>query len=94
MPPPRSPALARAAYKGASDAYIDANVQLALATARDVHAASGQRVVVLLPDQPEYERSSKLSKSTLSMLDGVSMSYLTAGRSAFMKGLRVRGGGA
>ena len=77
-----------AAYKGASDLYIDANVQLALATARNIREQTGKTVVVLLPDEPEYARSSKMNKATLSMLDGVSMSYLAEGRSDLMRGLK------
>ena len=69
-----------AAYKVASDASIDANTQLAVKTAQLVHEATGKRVVVLVPDGPEYERSSKLFKTTLEMSDGVDMGHLFEGR--------------
>ena len=69
-----------AAYKVASDASIDANTQFALKAALLLNEATGKRVVVLVPDGPEYERSSKLFRSTLEMSDGVDMGHLFEGR--------------
>lgn len=69
-----------AAYKVASDASIDANTQLALKAGQLVHEATGKRVVVLVPDGPEYDRSSKLFKTTLELSDGVEMGHLFEGR--------------
>lgn len=69
-----------AAYKVASDASIDANTQLALKAGQLVHEATGKRVAVLVPDGPEYERSSKLFKTSLEMSDGVDMGHLFEGR--------------
>lgn len=69
-----------AAYKVASDASIDANTQLALKAGQLVYEATGKRVVVLVPDGPEYDRSSNLFKTSLEMSEGVDMGHLFEGR--------------
>lgn len=74
-----------AAYKNASDTYIDSNTQLAIQAARSIYESSGKKVVILLPDGPEYERSSKLFKAALELSDGVSMSHLFEGREPLQK---------
>lgn len=64
------------AYKRESDAFVDANVQLALAAAKQL-AAAGRRVHIVLPDQGEYDRSYAMFRSSLDMLGGaVSMGHL------------------
>lgn len=63
-------------YKGASDMYIDTNVQLAIAAARQIRK-SGRTVHIVVPDATEFKRSYKLSKSALDMSPGISMGYLT-----------------
>lgn len=78
--------MACAAYKGSSDLYIDSNVQFAIAAAKKF-AAEGKKVVILVPDEPEYERSSKMFASSLELADGVEISHLTQGRTSFLKGL-------
>jgi hypothetical protein len=40
---------------------------------------------VLVPDGPEYERSSKLFRTTLELNDGVDMGHLFEGRQPFGK---------
>ncbi|KAJ9508403.1 hypothetical protein QJQ45_011925 [Haematococcus lacustris] len=63
-------------YKGASDVFIDANVQLALAGARKL-AAAGRRVHVVMPDQGEYDRTFKMFKDAITNLGaGVSLGHL------------------
>jgi len=71
------------AYKRESDLFIDSNVQLAIA-AGQLLAAAGKRTHVVLPDRAEYERSYKLSKPALDLMDG----SVTLGH------LRESGGGA
>lgn len=62
-------------YKGASDTFIDANVQLALSAAR-LLAGAGRKVHVVMPDQGEYDRGYKIFKTTLEMMPGVSLGHL------------------
>jgi len=49
-----------AGYKGASDLYIDSNVQLALAAAKQIAIDTGKSVHILLPDEIEYRRAYKM----------------------------------
>jgi len=63
------------AYKGASDVFIDANVQLAISAAKQI-AAAGKKVHVVTPDLGEYSRSYKMFKSSLDMIEGVTMGHL------------------
>lgn len=49
-----------AGYKGSSDLYIDANIQLALAAAKQLHATTSKKIHLLLPDDTEYRRAYKL----------------------------------
>jgi len=49
-----------AGYNGASDFFIDTNVQLAVSAARELHAGTGKRTHILLPDETEYLRAAKL----------------------------------
>lgn len=83
-------------YKGSSDLYIDANTQFAIAAARQIHASTNKRVHVLVPDQPEYNRSQKIFKSTLDMTDkAVSLGHLLESRQTLMSGFTsIFGGGA
>ncbi|GAX79735.1 hypothetical protein CEUSTIGMA_g7176.t1 [Chlamydomonas eustigma] len=66
-------------YKSNSDLFIDSNVQLALAAAK-LLAASGKRTHVVMPDNGEYIRTYKMSKSTLDLLDGISLGHLNEGK--------------
>lgn len=73
-------------YGESSDVYIDANVQLALSAAKAL-AAGGKRVHVLLPDEIEFARSLKLSKSALELLDGaVTLGHLREGKTSPLAG--------
>jgi hypothetical protein len=64
-----------AGYKGSSDLYIDANIQLAVAAGKQLAALSGKKIHLLLPDATEYYRAIKLFKTTLAMADGVTMGH-------------------
>jgi len=64
-------------YKGASDMYIDTNVQLAIATAQQILKYSGLNAHIVVPDATEYNRSYKLSKAALDLSPGITMGYLT-----------------
>jgi len=46
-------------YKGASDLYIDSNLQLAISAARKLHERDGKKVHVVLSDAGELKRSYK-----------------------------------
>lgn len=64
------------AYKGSSDLFIDSNVQLALAAAKQL-AAAGKKVHVVVPDLGEYARSYKIFKPSLDAIGGnVTMGHL------------------
>ncbi|KAI3429268.1 hypothetical protein D9Q98_005365 [Chlorella vulgaris] len=67
-------------YKGASDLYIDANIQLALAASRKLAEVTGKRVHLLLPDETEYLRAKDMFKAALAASDGVTMGHFREGR--------------
>lgn len=46
-------------YKGASDLFIDSNLQLAITAAIKLSARDGKKVHVVVPDAGELQRSSK-----------------------------------
>lgn len=65
-------------YEGASDAYIDANVQFAIAAARYLRdGGDGRRVHIVVPDEDELNRSRKMFGGFLSTNPEVSMGCLT-----------------
>ncbi|KAK9826777.1 hypothetical protein WJX81_008050 [Elliptochloris bilobata] len=68
------------AYKSSSDAFVDANVQLAIASARLLAEQSGKRVHIVVPDEGEYNRSYRMFRSSLELTDGLSMGYLKESR--------------
>lgn len=74
-------------YKGSSDAFIDASVQLALAGARKMNAETGKRVHILVPDETEYNRSAKMFRASLELSPGVTMGYLNEGRKGLLGAL-------
>ncbi|XP_078441792.1 low PSII Accumulation 3 [Wolffia australiana] len=63
-------------YKGSSDEFIDANIQLALAVVRKVQEMRGTRACIVFPDQPEKRRASKLFKTAVEMIKDVSIGSL------------------
>uniref|UniRef100_A0A453MW37 DUF1995 domain-containing protein n=7 Tax=Triticinae TaxID=1648030 RepID=A0A453MW37_AEGTS len=63
-------------YKGSSDEFIDANVQLALAVVRDLKKLKGTRSCIVFPDQPEKRRASQIFKTAIDQIEGISISSL------------------
>lgn len=63
-------------YKGASDEFIDANIQLALALARKIHDLRGITSRLVFPDKPERRRASRTFGSAIEMTGCVSIGCL------------------
>jgi len=63
-------------YKGSSDEFIDANIQLALVVARKLKELKGTRSCIVFPDQPEKRRASELFKTAIDTIEGVTISSL------------------
>ncbi|KAK9909885.1 hypothetical protein WJX75_008958 [Coccomyxa subellipsoidea] len=78
-------------YKGASDWFIDSNIQLAMAASRILVKESGKRVHILVPDGGEYNRSYKMFKGALDLADGVSMGHLKENSKGVFSGFNIFG---
>ncbi|KAJ0075560.1 hypothetical protein Patl1_34755 [Pistacia atlantica] len=52
-------------YKGSSDEFIDANIQLTLAVVRKLQARMDTRACIVFPDKPEKSRASRIFKAAL-----------------------------
>ncbi|KAJ0007323.1 hypothetical protein Pint_30339 [Pistacia integerrima] len=52
-------------YKGSSDEFIDANIQLALAVVRKLQERMDTRACIVFPDKPEKSRASRIFKAAL-----------------------------
>lgn len=63
-------------YKGSSDEFIDANIQLALAAIRKLQEKMEIRPCIVFPDKPEKSRASQLFRAALDTINGVSLSSL------------------
>ncbi|KAE8688219.1 Protein LOW PSII ACCUMULATION 3 [Hibiscus syriacus] len=63
-------------YKGSSDDFIDANIQLALAVVRKLQQKVETRACIVFPDKPEKRRASELFKAALDSIDGISIGSL------------------
>ncbi|KAL6629716.1 hypothetical protein ACP70R_029481 [Stipagrostis hirtigluma subsp. patula] len=63
-------------YKGSSDEFIDANIQLALAVARKLKELKGTRSCIVFPDQPEKRRATQLFRTAIDTIEGVTVSSL------------------
>ncbi|MCO5563033.1 hypothetical protein L7F22_016669 [Adiantum nelumboides] len=63
-------------YKGSSDEFLDANIQLVLALVRKIHQIRGVSSRVVFADKPEKRRATRVFKSTLEMIDGISFGSL------------------
>ncbi|PSR89365.1 Protein LOW PSII ACCUMULATION 3 like [Actinidia chinensis var. chinensis] len=63
-------------YKGSSDEFIDANVQLALAVIRKLKERKETRACIVFPDKPEKRRASELFKAAFDLIDGISIGSL------------------
>ncbi|KAK4765702.1 hypothetical protein SAY86_026792 [Trapa natans] len=63
-------------YKGSSDEFIDANIQLALAVVRNLQEKLETRACIVFPDKPEKRRASQIFKTALDLVDGISIGSL------------------
>ncbi|KAG8643769.1 protein LPA3 isoform X2 [Manihot esculenta] len=63
-------------YKGSSDEFIDANIQLALAVIKKLQEKMETRACIVFPDKPEKRRASQLFKAALDSIDGISIGSL------------------
>ncbi|XP_022885655.1 protein LOW PSII ACCUMULATION 3, chloroplastic isoform X1 [Olea europaea var. sylvestris] len=63
-------------YKGSSDDFSDANIQLALAVVRKLKEKQETRACIVFPDKPEKRRASDLFKSALDSIDGITVGSL------------------
>uniref|UniRef100_A0A7N2LPY7 DUF1995 domain-containing protein n=1 Tax=Quercus lobata TaxID=97700 RepID=A0A7N2LPY7_QUELO len=63
-------------YKGSSDEFIDANIQLALAVVRKLQERKETRACIVFPDKPEKRRASQLFKAALDSIDGITIGSL------------------
>ncbi|ONK79805.1 uncharacterized protein A4U43_C01F10250 [Asparagus officinalis] len=63
-------------YKGSSDEFIDANIQLALAVVRILYETKGTRSCIVFPDQPEKRRASELFKTAIDNIGAVILGSL------------------
>ncbi|KAF3450979.1 hypothetical protein FNV43_RR07068 [Rhamnella rubrinervis] len=63
-------------YKGSSDEFIDANIQLALAVVRKLQERRETRACIVFPDKPEKRRASELFKAAFDSVDGITIGSL------------------
>uniref|UniRef100_A0A7C8Z9Y4 DUF1995 domain-containing protein n=1 Tax=Opuntia streptacantha TaxID=393608 RepID=A0A7C8Z9Y4_OPUST len=63
-------------YKGSSDEFIDANIQLALTVARKLQEKMQLRTRIVFPDKPEKRRASQIFKTALDSIDGITIGSL------------------
>ncbi|XP_044486673.1 protein LPA3 isoform X2 [Mangifera indica] len=63
-------------YKGSSDEFIDANIQLALAVVRKLQERMDTRACIVFPDKPEKRRASRIFKAALDSIDGITIGSL------------------
>ncbi|XP_068323852.1 protein LPA3 [Pyrus communis] len=63
-------------YKGSSDEFIDANVQLVLAVVRKLKEIRETRACIVFPDKPEKRRASEQFKTAIDSLDDITIGSL------------------
>ncbi|EYU21739.1 hypothetical protein ABFS82_09G084400 [Erythranthe guttata] len=63
-------------YKGSSDDFSDANIQLALTVVKKLQEKQETRACIVFPDKPEKRRASELFRSALDLIDGLSIASL------------------
>ncbi|KAL6134222.1 hypothetical protein ACLB2K_066455 [Fragaria x ananassa] len=63
-------------YKGSSDDFIDANVQLALAVVRKLKERKETRVCIVFPDKPERRRASELFRTAIDSIGDITIGSL------------------
>ncbi|KAM7257217.1 hypothetical protein ACFE04_012958 [Oxalis oulophora] len=79
-------------YKGSSDEFIDANIQLALAVVRKLKEKMEARVCMVFPDKPEKRRASEIFKTAFDLVDDITLGSLddvpTGPVKSFFKSIR------
>ncbi|KAK9865651.1 hypothetical protein WJX84_008406 [Apatococcus fuscideae] len=80
-------------YKGSSDSYIDANIQLAITAGKELAMKHGKRVHILVPDKGEFKRSYPMFKSSLELTDGLTLGYLRESQKSWLSTLTGGTGG-
>ncbi|CAN4098437.1 unnamed protein product [Withania somnifera] len=63
-------------YKGSSDEFSDANIQLVLAVVKKLQEKMETRACVVFPDKPEKRRATDLFKAALDSIDGITIGSL------------------
>uniref|UniRef100_A0A3Q7H004 DUF1995 domain-containing protein n=1 Tax=Solanum lycopersicum TaxID=4081 RepID=A0A3Q7H004_SOLLC len=63
-------------YKGSSDEFSDANIQLVLAVVKKLQEKMETRACVVFPDKPEKRRASDLFKAALDSIDDITIGSL------------------
>ncbi|KAK3188663.1 hypothetical protein Dsin_028224 [Dipteronia sinensis] len=63
-------------YKGSSDEFIDANIQLVLTVVKQLQEKMETRACIVFPDKPEKRRASRLFKTALDSIDGITIGCL------------------
>ncbi|KAA8541998.1 hypothetical protein F0562_023150 [Nyssa sinensis] len=79
-------------YKGSSDEFSDANIQLALVVVRKLKEKKETRACIVFPDKPEKRRASQLFRAALDSIDGITIGSLDdipgGAVSAFFRSIR------
>ncbi|XP_074286052.1 protein LPA3 [Silene latifolia] len=63
-------------YKGSSDDFIDANIQLALTVARKIQDKMQLRCRIVFPDKPEKRRACQIFKTAFDSTEGLTVGSL------------------
>ncbi|KAI3442510.1 DUF1995 domain-containing protein [Psidium guajava] len=63
-------------FKGSSDDFIEANIQLALAVIRKLQEKRETRACIVFPDKPEKRRATERFKTALDLIDGITVASL------------------
>ncbi|KAL8139340.1 LOW QUALITY PROTEIN: hypothetical protein V2J09_005361, partial [Rumex salicifolius] len=63
-------------YKGSSDEFTDANIQLALTVVRKLQEKRQLRSCIVFPDKPEKRRATQLFKTAIDMIEGTTIGSL------------------
>ncbi|XP_042494672.1 protein LPA3 [Macadamia integrifolia] len=63
-------------YKGSSDDFNDANIQLAITVVRKLQENKRTRSCIVFPDKPEKRRATQLFQTALDTIDGVTIGSL------------------
>ncbi|KAL3511980.1 hypothetical protein ACH5RR_024697 [Cinchona calisaya] len=63
-------------YKGSSDEFSDANIQLALAVVKKLQAKTETRACIVFPDKPDKRRATEIFKVAFDSIEGLTISSL------------------